>query len=246
LTAPSTAADKNYGYVFNNCTIENNAAKYNLGRAWNNEPRCAYLNTTVNDNKINANRWTSNGMNVVAKEFVEYNTMDEQGTVVSPASNVVNFTYGSKSNQMETILTNEQAANFTLAKVFPTWAPNEMTLQLEAPDAEYADGTVTWTPANNGAIAYMIEKNGEFVGITAGNSMTVEADAEKDKLTIRAANGRGGFGEAKQVAYTATSIQAINAAIERGEQVIYNLAGQRVNKATKGMYIINGQKIVVK
>lgn len=246
LTAPSTAADKNYGYVFNNCTIENNAAKYNLGRAWNNEPRCAYLNTTVNDNKINANRWTSNGMNVVAKEFVEYNTMDEQGTVVSPASNVVNFTYGSKSNQMETILTNEQAANFTLAKVFPTWAPNEMTLQLEAPEAEYTNGTVTWTPANNGAIAYMIEKNGEFVGITAGNSMTVEADAEKDKLTIRAANGRGGFGEAKQVAYTATSIQAINAAIERGEQVIYNLAGQRVNKATKGMYIINGQKIVVK
>jgi hypothetical protein len=76
--------------------------------------------------------------------------------------------------------------------------------------------------------------------------MTVEADAEKDKLTIRAANGRGGFGEAKQVAYTATSIQAINAAIERGEQVIYNLAGQRVNKASKGMYIINGQKIVVK
>ena len=107
-------------------------------------------------------------------------------------------------------------------------------------------GTVTWTPANDGAIAYMIEKNGEFVGITAGSSMAVEANAESDKLTIRAANARGGFGEAKQVAYTGTSIQAINAAIERGEQVIFNLAGQRVNKATKGMYIINGKKMVVK
>ena len=89
-------------------------------------------------------------------------------------------------------------------------------------------------------------KNGEFVGITAGSSMAVEANAESDKLTIRAANARGGFGEAKQVAYTGTSIQAINAAIERGEQVIFNLAGQRVNKATKGMYIINGKKMVVK
>jgi hypothetical protein len=76
--------------------------------------------------------------------------------------------------------------------------------------------------------------------------MTVEANAETDKLTIRAANARGGFGKAKQVANTATAIQAINAAIERGEQMIYNLAGQRVNKATKGMYIINGKKVMIK
>jgi hypothetical protein len=92
----------------------------------------------------------------------------------------------------------------------------------------------------------MIEKNGKFVGITTGSSMTVEANVETDKLTIRAANGRGGFGEAKQVTGTGTSIQAVNAAIERGEQVIFNLAGQRVNKATKGMYIINGKKVVIK
>jgi hypothetical protein len=34
--------------------------------------------------------------------------------------------------------------------------------------------------------------------------------------------------------------------MERGEQVIYNLSGQRVNKATKGLYIINGRKVVIK
>lgn len=33
ITAPYTKAGKKHGYVFNNCTIENYAEKYNLGRA---------------------------------------------------------------------------------------------------------------------------------------------------------------------------------------------------------------------
>ena len=42
-----------------------------------------------------------------------------------------------------------------------------------------------------------------------------------------------------------TAIDAINAdATESG--VIYNIAGQRVNKAQKGLYIVNGKKVLVK
>lgn len=248
ITAPTSTT--NFGYVFDGCTIVDLAegkGDWNFGRTWKNDPVCMYMNTTLDDNAKNtiiAKRWTEKGMNNTnPKVFGEFGTKDATGTDITPASNEIT----SYDGVHETILTAEQAAAYSYDKMFSgNWKPAQLAAQLEAPDAEYADGTVTWTPANNGAIAYMIEKNGEFVGITAGNSMTVEADAEKDKLTIRAANGRGGFGEAKQVAYTATSIQAINAAIERGEQVIYNLAGQRVNKASKGMYIINGQKIVVK
>ena len=234
-------------YVFNNCVVENNADKYNLGRAWSNNPVCVYLNTTLLDpSKLEETRWNLSGINCDYSIAGEYGTKNAEGVDITPASNEVTF---KKANtKLQTILDAEQAATYTMEYVLGDWAATakQEAKQLEAPAAEYADGTVTWTPANNGAIAYMIEKNGEFVGIATGNSMTVEADAEKDKLTIRAANSRGGFGEAKQVAYTATSIQAINTAIERGEQVIYNLAGQRVNKATKGMYIINGHKVVVK
>ena len=91
-----------------------------------------------------------------------------------------------------------------------------------------------------------IEKNGAFAGITAGSSFAITIDAEKDNLTIRAANGRGGFGEAKQVEGTATGIHAVKAAIERGEKVIYNLAGQRVDAAYKGLVIRDGVKIMQK
>lgn len=234
-------------YVFNNCVVENNADSYNFGRAWSDHPVCVYLNTTLMDpSKLISTRWNLSGLNCDYSIAGEYGTKNAEGQNITPASNEVTFT--KESTKLQTILTAEQAATYTMEYVLGDWAETakQEARQLDAPLAEYKNGVVTITPADNGAIAYMIEKNGEFVGITAGNSMTVEADAEKDKLTIRAANGRGGFGEAKQIAYTATSIQAINAAIERGEQVIYNLAGQRVNKATKGMYIINGQKIVVK
>ena len=234
-------------YVFNNCVVENNADKYNLGRAWSNNPVCVYLNTTLLDpGKLLDTRWNPSGINCDYSVAGEYGTKNAEGTDITPASNVVTFT--KNNTTLETILNAEQAATYTMEYVLGDWAATakQEAKQLEAPAAEFANGTVTWTPANDGAIAYMIEKNGEFVGITAGSSMAVEANAESDKLTIRAANARGGFGEAKQVAYTGTSIQAINAAIERGEQVIFNLAGQRVNKATKGMYIINGKKMVVK
>lgn len=234
-------------YVFNNCVVENNADKYNLGRAWSNNPVCVYLNTTLLDpSKLLDTRWNPSGINCDYSIAGEYGTKNAEGTDITPASNEVTFT--KNNTKLETILSAEQAATYTMEYVLGDWAATakQEAKQLEAPAAEFANGTVTWTPANDGAIAYMIEKNGEFVGITTSSSMTVEANAETDKLTIRAANARGGFGEAKQVAYTGTSIQAINAAIERGEQVIFNLAGQRVNKATKGMYIINGKKMVVK
>ena len=193
ITAPSTAIGMNYGYVFNNCRIDNYATSYNLGRAWNGEPRCAFLNTTVNDNLIKDTRYTTAGMNVAAKEFVEYNTMDPKGYVVSPSSNVQTFTHSSGDYTYETILTEAQAANFAIDKVFTDWQPAVFAAQALAPKAWYSDGTVTWTA--DGAVA--IYKNGALVDIvTEGNTYAVEADTQSDVLTMRAANAMGGFGDA--------------------------------------------------
>ena len=234
-------------YVFNNCVVENNADKYNFGRAWSDDPVCIYLNTTLMDpSKLESTRWNLNGINCDYSIAGEYGTKNAEGQDITPAENVI--TFAKKSTTLNTILSAEQAANYTIEKVLGDWAATakQEATQLKAPDATYADGNVTWTPANDGATAYLIEKNGEFAGITTGSSFAITIDAEKDKLTIRSANARGGFGPATQVANTATSIQAINAAMERGEQVIYNLSGQRVNKASRGIYIINGKKAVMK
>lgn len=44
----------------------------------------------------------------------------------------------------------------------------------------------------------------------------------------------------------ATGINAINAATENGNATIYDLQGRRVQNAARGLYIVNGQKILVK
>lgn len=199
ITAPYTAVGKDYGYVFNNCFIDNKAASYSYGRAWGGEPRCAWLNTKVNDNLIRDTRFTTAGMNVAAKEFVEYNTTDLTGTVVSPASNVLTFTHSTGDYTYETILTSEQAAKYNINKVFTDWQPAALTVQAAPVKGTWTNGAVTWN--DNATVA--IYKNGELIDIvTDANSYPIDVTSQQDMLTIRTANSMGGFSEATIVDIT--------------------------------------------
>ena len=132
-------------YVFNNCVVENNADKYNLGRAWSNNPVCVYLNTTLLDpGKLLDTRWNPSGINCDYSVAGEYGTKNAEGTDITPASNVVTFT--KNNTTLETILNAEQAATYTMEYVLGDWAATakQEIKQLEAPAAEFANGTVTW------------------------------------------------------------------------------------------------------
>ena len=246
VVAPTTSTD--FGYVFDGCTVVDLAegkGDWNLGRTWQNEPITVYLNTTLDDNARNtlvATRWTEKGMNNKdPKVFGEYGTKDAAGNNITPESNVIH----SYTFDLETVLTAEQAAGFAYDKMFTDWDPALLALQLDAPaDAKYADGKVTFGVADNGMIGAAIFKNGEFVGISADGSFDIVIDPEQDKLTIRTANRMGGLGPEGHVAGT-TGVDAIRAN-KQGADVIYTLQGVRVEKATKGLYIINGKVIVMK
>ena len=236
ITAPATAVGKRYGYVFSNCTIMNYAEKYNLGRAWQGEPRCAYINTKVNDNKMNPNRWTAGGMSTVAKEFVEFNTTDLEGNVVSPASKEIEFTKDANKNKMETILTAEQAAEFDIEKVFPDWQPRALAAQVSAPVATYDSKKISWSPVE-GAIAYAIFCNGNFVAITSDSSYSLEnADAD-DRYTIRSANSMGGFGEEAVISGLATVKEIASENAEIVDTTYFNLQGFPVEPNLKGVVL---------
>lgn len=235
LTAPATKTGNRYGYVFNNCTIKNYAERYNYGRAWSNEPRCAYINTTVSDNALNSSRWTANGMNVAAKEFVEYNTKDMNGNVVSPASHVVTFIKGDNVNKMETILTAEQAAEFAVDKVFPDWNPATLAKQVDAPAAVYADGKISWAPVE-GASAYALFKDGELVKITPDCNYTLGTD-DGAHYTLCALNSMGGLSAPASIEGL-SSIETVEAAdAEVLKTVYYNLQGIQVDATYKGVVI---------
>lgn len=242
LTAPYIDASNKFGYVFEGCTIENKAASFNFGRAWGGVARLAFLNTTLNQpNEIAAKRFTAAGMNVAADKFVEYNSVDAEGNVVSPASNVVTFTKDSQQNTMETIITAEQAAEYSLDKVFPDWKPADIALQTTVGAVSLTDNTLTWEAAQ-GATAYAIVCNNEIVDIVNATTTSYAVSDSNATYAVRAANGMGGFGEAIKVGETGTGIKD-TISDDGKETIIHTLGGVRINKVGgKGIYIINGKK----
>lgn len=235
-------------YVFNNCTVENHADKYNFGRAWSDHPVCIYLNTTLLDpSKLIETRWnTTNPLNCDYSIAGEYGTKDASGKNITPAENTI--TFPKEGTTMNTILDASALETYSIQNVLGEWATEaqQQAKQLDAPtNAKYDNGTVTWTPANNGAIAYALFQNGEFVGITEGSSFNVTIDPDKDALTIRAANARGGFGPEASVSAIPSVINNVEVD-NNAAGTVYNLQGIRVKDVNKGIYIMDGKKVVIK
>ena len=240
-----------FGYVFDGCKVVDLAqgnGTWNFGRTWNNDPITVYLNTTLDENAaatLIASRWIEKGMN--SKDpvlFGEFHTMDINGNDITPESNIIK----SHGGDFQTIISAEQAANFSYEMMFSqnlekAWDPASLTKQVDASalHAKYDNGTVTFAVADNGMTGCAIFKNGEFVGLSTNGSFNITVDPAVDELTIRAANMMGGLGAAAHVDGT-VGIQSVKATDVK--EVIYNLQGVRVNNPGKGIYIINGKKVI--
>lgn len=233
ITAPATTTE--FGYVFNNCTIDCLAEEFNFGRGWQNKPRSVYINTTLlQPERLVSTRWNPEGINnTVPVLFGEYNTKDATGNNITPTDNFVNFV--GATEKMNTILTAEQAEGYTLDKVFTDWTPGESAKQKELGMLK-ADGTsLTWD-AVDGATAYAVFHNGEFVSMTATPSYTIN-EGSADEYTVRAANECGGFGKAASTTYT-SGIDNVGA--ESGNVVstaYYSVQGSRVSESYTGIVI---------
>lgn len=244
-------------YVFNNCTVKNNADKYNFGRAWSDSPVCVWLNTTLEDGgeKLEATRWNLTGINCDYSIAGEYGTKDAEGTDITPASNDVTFKKFNTS--MNTILDASALDTYSIENVLGSWAATaqEQATQVEAPTATLEDGTIKWD-AVSGATAYAIFKDGELLTIVGSEATSytieestsgapsLEGDTATPVYTLRAANERGGFGEPKEVT-VADGINRLNID-QNGDVKVYDLNGRRIMTPTTGVYIVNGKKVVIK
>ena len=216
VAAPYTTTE--WGYVLLNCSIDCKSATFTLGRAWGGNPRIAYINTTLlNPSALLSTRFNASGMNVAAKGFYEYNTKDAEGNVISPVSNIVNFTHSSGNNKYETILSDQDAAKYTIANIFKEWKADQIAAQVK----DTKSGTVF---LSNGTITSVCPTSGK----------------------VRVANGRGGFGPEIDVTGTGIeSINNRTGNVNVCDNT-YNLAGQRINENAKGIQIKNGKKTLKK
>lgn len=236
ITAPYTDGTK-YGYVFDGCKIVGSATdSFTFGRSWGGTANCAFLNTILDKNaaaKIASTRWSTGGMNVVAKNFFEYNTLDEDGKVISPAENIVKFTKDKEVSEYNTIITAEKAAEFSLDKVFTSWKPADLASQTTATAATLSNDKLSWT---GDAQMYLVAKDGKFFALTTEKS--VNLNGEKGTFTVRAANQMGGFGATTNS--VSTGIRNITSATGAAviKTAIYAADGTQLSNLQKGINII--------
>ena len=134
ITATRTSETK-WGYVFNNCTIQNRMSAFNYGRSWHTNPHCVWLRTTLlTPEKLEATRFDDKGMKVSSNYFKEYGTMDAKGHDITPETNVVTFTLRDHTQPFtaETIMTKKEAKQYTLKQIFGNWRPDKILKQLES------------------------------------------------------------------------------------------------------------------
>ena len=133
IAAPRTSKTP-WGYVFNHCTIENKVSLFNYGRSWHTNPRCVWMYTTLlTPEKLVPTRFDAEGMNVSSNYFKEYRTKDAQGRDITPKTNVVTFTLRDHTQPFvaETVMTEEEARQYTLQNIFGEWQPAKVLKKLE-------------------------------------------------------------------------------------------------------------------
>lgn len=198
ITAPSTSPDLKWGYVFQNCVVDadkgaDNATdkSYNLGRPWQNEPRAYFLNTTMNVLCSDAG-WTK--MSNLPTHFYEYKSVDKNGNLIDLS---VRQNSPSSTNTYTPVLTDEEAARFTLRNVLggtDSWDAIAETVQMPAPtNAAYSDGKLTWDAVED-AMLYVVFLDGEYLANTTACEF---ATTTAGRYTVKAANKNGGLGAEK-------------------------------------------------
>ena len=204
ITASNADATKDKGYVFNYSTvkyaegIEGTKPVVSFGRSWNNAPKCIFLNTFLDDSngelnmykdasaqKDKISRWHLGAMNALPEKLGEYNSVNAKGENVTPPSNNVTFVLNSNEKQMETVLTADEAATYTMEYTLGDWAATaKADAKQEVCDLENID------PAG----IYLVEAlNGNAILYT-GAELKDEIFPEGSGITVRKANARGGFG----------------------------------------------------
>ncbi len=257
ITASNAAAgDK--GYVFNNSTvkyaegIEGVKPVVSFGRSWNNAPKSIFLNTVLDDSngelnmykdasaqKDKISRWHLGAMNALPEKLGEYNSMDKNGNVVTPASNNVTFVLNSNEKTMETILTADEAAVYTKEYTLGDWAATATNDAAQVrKNVSFENGVMSWNASEEGV--YLVFLHSIPYCITTETSIDVTAVnwqelyekygmgnlAPTAEYYVRFANGRGGFGPAVYPGQTPEAIE--NTAASNGKVQKFFRDGQVV------------------
>lgn len=191
ITAPATSASTQYGYVFYNCTVDGDAStqagQWNFSRGWKEAAASTWINTICKI-KPSAQGYT-NMTKDLAVRFHEYNTCDANGNEIT-GHNLNGLGYSSASDAIYLSSIGKYTYN-NVVKGSDNWDAAAIASQVKPSNVSLSGTTLSWSGS---APAYLIEDANGFVAITTAKTYNVSNS--KGTYTVRAANARGGFGEA--------------------------------------------------
>ncbi|MCH5311934.1 MAG: hypothetical protein J1E57_08285 [Prevotella sp.] len=245
IVAPNTPVGASYwGIVLNECEVDGTSAaagKFYLGRPWNDSPHATYINTTFKQQPMETG-WGAMTANLVIR-FHEYGSKDANGNTLD-LSNRSLAACSPAAGSDKPVLTDVEAAKYTLENVFGDWNPQTLTAQLTAPTLQQDapnSSVISWQPVPD-AIGYAIVRNGNVVAFTTNTTYDVY-EIGAGEYSIRVANNCGGLGEPSSTVTGISGIKVDNAVKNAPK---YSLSGQRVNDSYKGIVIQNGKKYIAK
>ena len=131
IVAPRTSTTE-WGYVFRDCTIRNDVSTFHFARGWHSHPRCYWINTILESpEKLEPERFDPQSIRSEECEFGEFGTIDLQGHNITPDTNTITLHGKEGSLTVQTTLSADSAALFTLRNVFPDWQPDKEVRHLE-------------------------------------------------------------------------------------------------------------------
>lgn len=232
----------NIGWVYKDCIINADGSgvdgAYTLGRPWGEgTPVALFIDTKMNV-VPSAIGWNEMSGGWPAR-FAEYNSTTSTGSEIDLSGRKKIF---AETHENNPVLTAEEAAVYSdMSKMFGDWNPKLYTEQAPVPTNVKLEGsTLTWNNSNY-VFCWAICKDGNVVDFTTEPTYTVSGEGT---WSVRAANEMGGLSEATE-ANSSTGIESIDKHATN-DDAIYNMQGIRVSKATKGVYIVGGRKIVKK
>ena len=228
-----------YGYVFKDCTIkgeqDNVNGNYYLGRPWTKGAEVYYIDTKMEaiPTAVGWHDMSSDG----CTRMCEWNSMSASGNPIDLSSRT-QVLGGNPNNPWMTQEEAEEIGN--MSNMFGDWDPRQYTEQAPVPTCLKLEGsTLSWDNSDY-VLCWAVCKDGKVVAFTTEPSYTV---SETGNWSVRAANEMGGLSEAATLTDD-TGINTLHSSPLTSHQAIYNLKGQRVQKAGKGLYIVNGKKVI--
>ena len=182
-------------------------------------------------------------------------TVTSAGLATFAFSSRLDFT---NVENLEAYIAKEESSAIKLHKVNKVPAGTGVLLRakngatnFEVPVATTADdvtdnlfvrGTGAAVESGSGPYNYVLGKHNGEVGFYKAGGMTVATDKAYLQTTISSAHI---FIDFENMGVTGVA-EVTNTNLTNNTNNFYNLAGQRVAKPTKGLYIVNGKKVVIK